>query len=171
MRNQVGLPASAGERARLGEAGPARTSRLAVGPKLRMIDRLTGVWLQGGSAGLGRVRAEKDVDASDWFFRAHFFQDPVQPGSLGLEAMLQALRALLLEQGGAARFELLDRPMTWKYRGQVVPENRVVTIDLEVTEAGEDARGRFAIAAGSLWVDGTRIYQVHGLGVRIRPAP
>jgi 3-hydroxymyristoyl/3-hydroxydecanoyl-(acyl carrier protein) dehydratase len=33
------------------------------------------------------------VDARQGFFAAHFFQDPVQPGSLGLEAMLDALRA------------------------------------------------------------------------------
>jgi 3-hydroxymyristoyl/3-hydroxydecanoyl-(acyl carrier protein) dehydratase len=37
--------------------------------------------------GLGWLRAEKDVDAGDWYFKAHFFQDPVQPGSLGVQAM------------------------------------------------------------------------------------
>ena len=35
---------------------------------------------------LGRVRAEKTVDPSEWFFKAHFFQDPVQPGTLGLDS-------------------------------------------------------------------------------------
>ena len=35
--------------------------------------------MQGGMA----------VDPSAWFFKAHFYQDPVIPGSLGLESLLQ----------------------------------------------------------------------------------
>jgi 3-hydroxymyristoyl/3-hydroxydecanoyl-(acyl carrier protein) dehydratase len=34
---------------------------------------------------IGRIA----VDPSFWFFKAHFFQDPVWPGSLGLESFLQ----------------------------------------------------------------------------------
>ena len=33
-----------------------------------MIDRVTGYWPEGGAAGLGRVRAEKDVKPGEWFF-------------------------------------------------------------------------------------------------------
>ncbi len=186
MRGQVGLATTAGERAELARPcdlrvdlaeRPARlfegTLRLASG-MLLMLDRVTGLWPEGGKAGLGRVRAEKDIDAAEWFFKAHFFQDPVQPGSLGLEAMIQALQVLMIERGmgeGIAlpRFEALgvDRPMTWKYRGQVVPENLLVTVDLEITKAGDDDRGRFAVADGSLWVDGKRIYHAEGMAMRI----
>ncbi len=38
---------------------------------------------------------------------------------------------------------------------------------LEVTARGADARGIYAIADASLWVDGQRIYEASGLGVRI----
>ncbi|MCD6586719.1 MAG: hypothetical protein J7K96_13255, partial [Desulfobacteraceae bacterium] len=55
-------------------------------PMLLMIDRVTGFWPEDGKKGLGRLRAEKTVDMSEWFFKAHFFHDPVQPGSLGVEA-------------------------------------------------------------------------------------
>ena len=58
------------------------------GRRLLMLDRIDGYWPEGGRAGLGRLRAVKDVDPGEWFFKAHFFQDPVQPGSLGLEAMV-----------------------------------------------------------------------------------
>jgi acyl transferase domain-containing protein/3-hydroxymyristoyl/3-hydroxydecanoyl-(acyl carrier protein) dehydratase len=186
MRGQVGLATSAAERAAFAEASdvnidlgerPARffggTLQLA-GEQLLMIDRVTGLWRTGGKAGKGRVRAEKDIDAAAWFFKAHFFQDPVQPGSLGLEAMIQALQVLMIDLGmgeGIAepRFEALatGKPMTWKYRGQVVPENVLVTADLEITASGEDERGRFAVAEGSLWVDGKRIYHAEGMAVRI----
>jgi 3-hydroxymyristoyl/3-hydroxydecanoyl-(acyl carrier protein) dehydratase len=144
--------------------------------RLRMLDRVTGYWPLAGPAGLGRLRAEKDVSPSQWFFKAHFYQDPVQPGSLGLEAMIQLLQVYMLERGldrgiPSPRFEplALDHPLTWKYRGQVLPTHRRVTIELEVLEAGRDERGAFALADAWLWVDGTRIYGAHRLGMRIVP--
>ena len=66
---------------------------------LRMLDRVSGYWPGAGEAGLGIWRGEKDVDPSEWFFKAHFFQDPVQPGSLGIEAMLQLLQFAMIERG------------------------------------------------------------------------
>jgi 3-hydroxymyristoyl/3-hydroxydecanoyl-(acyl carrier protein) dehydratase len=123
---------------------------------------------------LGRLRAEKDVDPADWFFQAHFYQDPVQPGSLGLEAMLQLLQVFMRERGRSAgiahpRFEPFGpgEAVTWRYRGQVLPTHRRVTVEVEVTETGSDARGWFARADGWLWVDGTRIYEARNLAMRI----
>lgn len=48
-----------------------------------------------------------------------------------------------------------------------MPANRVVTVEMEITEVGEDARGPFAIAEAWLWVDGMRIYHAENLGMRI----
>ncbi|HYN41094.1 MAG TPA: 3-hydroxyacyl-[acyl-carrier-protein] dehydratase FabA, partial [Thermoanaerobaculia bacterium] len=75
-----------------------RRPRLA-GPMLLMLDRVDGLWPAAGKAGLGQMRAVKDVDPDEWFFKAHFFQDPVQPGSLGIEAMIQALQLFMLQAG------------------------------------------------------------------------
>jgi 3-hydroxymyristoyl/3-hydroxydecanoyl-(acyl carrier protein) dehydratase len=147
------------------------------GPRLLMLDRISGFWPGAGRAGLARWRAEKDVRAEEWFFKAHFFQDPVQPGSLGLEALLQLLRCAMIERGLAdglarPRFEpaALGRALTWKYRGQVVPANRQVVLELELRELFEDASGRGAVADGWLWVDGVRIYGATGLALRVRSA-
>jgi 3-hydroxymyristoyl/3-hydroxydecanoyl-(acyl carrier protein) dehydratase len=63
---------------------------------------------------------------------------------------------------------MTGQPATWKYRGQVVPTDRLVTVELEITGLGEDGRGRYATADGWLWVDGRRIYRVSGLGMRAR---
>ena len=143
-------------------------------PMLLMLDRITAFEPSGGGEGLGFARGEKDVRASEWFFKAHFFQDPVQPGSLGIEAMIQLLQWFMLEEGmddGIAnpRFESIGtkQPMTWKYRGQVVPTNKVIGSTMEVTERGTDERGPYAICSASLWVDGKRIYEASGLGMRI----
>lgn len=193
LENQVGLPSRPADRALLEfpsnfdvdlRARPERycagTLRLAE-PMLLMIDRVTAFEPQGGKAGLGFLRAEKDVDPGEWFFKAHFFQDPVQPGSLGLEAMIQLLQFFMIQQGLgdgmiSPRFEsiALEVPMTWKYRGQVIPSNRRIVTTLEILEVRRDERGPLAIGEASLWVDGKRIYQATGLGMRIveeRPVP
>ena len=186
---QLGLPASAAEHAQLTEPSPytvdltTRPARYCegplrlAGPMLLMIDRVTGYWPDGGRAGLGRLRSEKDVDPGEWFFKAHFFQDPVQPGSLGIEAMVQLLQYYMIERDMGAgvhrpRFEpvRLGEQLTWKYRGQVVPTSTRITIDLEILAVGTDDRGRYALAEAWLWVDGVRIYHAEQLGMRIIPA-
>ncbi|HEY2948370.1 MAG TPA: beta-ketoacyl synthase N-terminal-like domain-containing protein [Micromonosporaceae bacterium] len=185
--DQPGLPSTVEEQAALAApAGPTvdLTARPAKycdgalrlpGPMLLMLDRITGYDPTGGAAGLGRLTAEKDVDAGEWFFKAHFFQDPVQPGSLGIEALYQLLQWYLIERGAhegmaAPAFEILagKRPLVWKYRGQVVPTHRVIGSELEVTGYGEDEHGRYALAKAWLWVDGKRIYSSVDLGVRVR---
>jgi PfaB family protein len=185
---QVGFPVSAAERARLTEpssytvdlaARPARycegPMRLA-GPMLLMIDRVTGYWPDGGLAGLGRLRAERDVDPDEWYFKAHFFRDPVQPGSLGIEAMVQLLQYYMVERGMGVglhrpRFEpvRLGEQFSWAYRGQVVPTNSRITVELEVLEVGVDDRGRYAVAEGWLWVDGVQVYHAERIGMRVVP--
>ncbi|MEM6790496.1 MAG: 1-acyl-sn-glycerol-3-phosphate acyltransferase [Myxococcota bacterium] len=149
-------------------------------PRLMMIDRVTGIWREGGDAGLGKYRAESDVDAGAWFFKAHFFQDPVQPGSLGIEAMIQLLQFAMLDQGLDAefpggRFEPLGlgTALTWKYRGQVRTHDAVVHCVVELTEVGHDEENGapFALATASLWADGMRIYEAKNLGMRIVPGP
>ncbi|MFD7863574.1 beta-ketoacyl synthase N-terminal-like domain-containing protein [Streptomyces sp. NPDC059783] len=185
--DQPGLPVSADDRARLVAPGgravdlTARPERYFAGelrlpgPMLMMLDRVTGHWPEGGGAGLGRLRAEKDVRPDAWFFRAHFFQDPVQPGSLGVEAMSQLLRFDLLERDAARgvprpRFEpvLPGREATWTYRGQITPANRLIRVDMDIVERGTDDRGRpYAVADASLWGDDVCIYRVRGLGMRV----
>ncbi len=177
LRSQAGLPAPEPQRQLLerpGEAVPKdRLPGLSVG-RLALLDRIDGWWPNEGRAGLGALRARMGVDAGQWFFAAHFFQDPVQPGSLGVEAMLDALRAAArLRAGPGGRFEVVATGAThkWKYRGQVVPENERVEVTLEVTADAVDERGRRFEAVASLWVDGKRIYEAEGLALRLVEDP
>lgn len=142
-------------------------------PMLCMIDRVAS-WPEGGKHGKGRLRSEKDVDPAEWFFKAHFFQDPVQPGSLGIEAMLQLLQFWMIDNDMGAgmahpRFEALanDRPMTWKYRGQVVPKNKMIRVEMDIVEFGEDDEGVYAVAESRLWADKLCIYSATNIGMRI----
>lgn len=156
---------------------PARyfhnSCRLAT-DKLMVLDRITGFWAEGGSKGLGALRSEKIVHTDDWFFKAHFFQDPVQPGSLGLEAMIQLLQFYMLHTEmdktiTQARFEAIatKRDMEWKYRGQVSPYNKQIEVTMDITDRGTDQEGTYAVADASLWVDGLRIYHATRLTMRV----
>ncbi len=120
---------------------------------LMILDRITRYV---SSEGLTAIRGEADVRPDAWYFKAHFYQDPVQPGSLGLEAMLQ-----LVEFHGARSGRNLapdGEPFTWKYRGQVLPSHRRVVADVEI---------RGSTAEGRLWADGVLIYRAR-FGVRER---
>ena len=187
LADQAGLPVTEIDRERLAEPSDFRrelgprpprycNSLPALpGPMLLLLDRVSGYWPEGGAAGLGRVRAEIDVTPDEWFFKCHFMGDPVQPGSLGIEAMIQTLQFYMIERDLGAgierpRFEAiqLDEAMTWKYRGQVMPSANRVTVELEVTDVQVDP-GRMAQATAnvSYWCDGLRIYEATNLGMRI----
>lgn len=186
MVNQAGLPVSAAEKARFAlpencqirlkshpEAYFGGSARLASG-KLLMIDRVVH-FSEGDADGKGTyVRSLKDVDPSEWFFKSHFFQDPVQPGSLGVEAIVQLLQftmlRLNLHQGMTApHFEtvITGKEVEWHYRGQVPPDKELITVDLVITETGTDDRGRYALADACFWVDGLKIYQTPRIGMRL----
>jgi 3-hydroxymyristoyl/3-hydroxydecanoyl-(acyl carrier protein) dehydratase len=131
--------------------------------RLRMVDEIDLLIPDGGPLGLGYVRGSKRVNPADWFFKAHFFQDPVWPGSLGLEAFLQLLKVIASERWPAdnepvEQTLMLGRPHTWIYRGQVIPTNSLVHVEAYVT--GIDDANRTISANGFLSVDGRVIYQM-----------
>lgn len=137
--------------------------------KMRMIDQITLFSPQGGPRGLGFIRGSKKVDPEEWFFQAHFYQDPVCPGSLGLESFLQLLKVAAARRFGASatsRFETvaLGRKHSWNYRGQIIPSNTEVTVEAVVTEI--DAEERLIKADGYLIIDGRVIYQMSDFTVR-----
>ena len=131
LRRRVpGSPTDAAD-ARPGHA--SRRRRAAVGPR--------------------HLRAEKDVDPSEWFFKAHFFQDPVQPGSLGIEAMLQLLQFFMLDAGpgrrhrrSPVRADHARRSADLEVPRPGDPANERITSVMEITEIGTDDHGRWRSA-------------------------
>jgi PfaB family protein len=137
--------------------------------QLRMVDRVALFVPDGGPQGLGFIRGEKTVDPEEWFFKAHFYQDPVCPGSLGLESFLQLLKVVAVERWGSAeRLEAVAMELKhrWTYRGQIVPTNRLVTIEAVITAVDDAAR--CLKADGFLLVDGKAIYQMEDFTLRLK---
>jgi PfaB family protein len=137
--------------------------------KLRMIDRIELFVPDGGPKGLGYIMGTKEVNPDEWFFTAHFYQDPVTPGSLGLESFLQLLKFAAVErwgwrEGKTLAVVALERRHSWLYRGQVVPANSRVTVQAWITAV--DEKERILTADGFLAVDGKTIYQMNDFTVK-----
>jgi acyl transferase domain-containing protein/3-hydroxymyristoyl/3-hydroxydecanoyl-(acyl carrier protein) dehydratase/predicted GNAT family N-acyltransferase len=142
--------------------------------KLLMIDRVVVLKEDGGKFGKGYIRSEKDVRMDEWFFKAHFFQDPVQPGSLGVEAMLQLIQFYMLEQGFHVHlnnpvFEpiAIKEETEWHYRGQVTPDKNLISIDFDVRETHIGEESVTVVGEARLWVDGLKIYHAPKIGMRL----
>lgn len=128
----------------------------------------------GGVKGMGYIQGSKIVDPDEWFFKAHFYQDPVWPGSLGLEAFLQLIKHAALrywpENAATHRFEPIAVGLehTWAYRGQVIPKNKKVTVDVSITRK-EGGATPLLLGHGFLRVDGIPIYEMTDFGLRLVP--
>ena len=137
---------------------------------LQMIDKIV-TWLpNGGPNGLGYVVGETPVKPGTWFFDAHFYQDPVVPGSLGLESFIQLMKAEAVRRWGhTGQFKSVGIPAgtdhEWIYRGQVVPTDRLMTTKMYVTKVDDTYRTLWA--DGHLEVDGRYIYQMKKFAVQL----
>ena len=136
--------------------------------KLKMIDTVDFFDLRGGQQQLGLVRGQKYVDTQAWFFQAHFYQDPVVPGSLGLESLLQLFALLAREHWGTSSVMAVEHEHVWSYRGQVVPTQKQMTTQLEITKINRQQR--ILHGNGLLAVDGLVIYHMTDFAVEAHDA-
>ncbi len=143
---------------------------------LRMIDEIEIMHFEGGLHKKGYIKAIKKIDPSEWFFSAHFYQDPVCPGSLGVESFLQMLRFFLLKKFNAPPEEYepqisLDTSHEWIYRGQIVPSNKNVEIHAHIKGHASNKNRHAVTADGALVVDGICIYEMKNFGVEFEKIP
>ncbi len=144
--------------------------RLA-GGQLNFVDSVSIVE-GGGKSGLAYIYGERSVDASDWFFRYHFHQDPVMPGSLGVEAIIELLQAYALKNDLGAQFNnpRFIAPLSkvvWKYRGQITPLNKRMTLDVHLTDIIRNKDEVRLMGDANLCKDGLRIYEVKDIVLSI----
>ena len=147
--------------------------RLA-GGQLNFIDSVEIVD-NGGTEGLGYLYAERTIDPSDWFFQFHFHQDPVMPGSLGVEAIIETMQTYAISKDLGAgfknpKFGQILSDIKWKYRGQINPLNKQMSMDVSITSV-KDIDGKKVITGNaSLSKDGLRIYEVTDIAISIEEA-
>ena len=137
----------------------------------RMVDQIDLLVPDGGPGGLGWIEGSIEVDPGKWFYKAHFYQDPVWPGSLGLEAFIQLLKSYAVERwnlGETAEFQTVPsaRRHRWGYRGQIVPGCQRVEVYASIT--GVDDEQQTLMADGFLSVDGRTIYSMNDFSLGAR---
>jgi acyl transferase domain-containing protein/3-hydroxymyristoyl/3-hydroxydecanoyl-(acyl carrier protein) dehydratase len=162
-----------------GEAARACANRFPVPTQapfpddvLRMVSHVDFYAPDGGPHGLGYIEGSIAVRPDFWFFDAHFLDDPVWPGSLGLEAFLQLMKVAANERwqlAPTAGFATMPTGARhrWVYRGQVVPTAKRVTVKAVITSI-DDSNHRM-VADGFLCVDGRTIYQMIDFALEARP--
>jgi 3-hydroxymyristoyl/3-hydroxydecanoyl-(acyl carrier protein) dehydratase len=128
----------------------------------------------GGAHGRGYLRARRAVAESDWFFARHFHLDPVMPGSLGVEAVIQALQEWLVDAGaldGLADPEFVvpaGLELHWRYRGQILAADGEMTLEAHVKQV-ERRPGRVRVVAdAAVWKPGLRIYELTDVAAEAR---
>ncbi|CAL99376.1 PfaB family protein [Saccharopolyspora erythraea NRRL 2338] len=143
------------------------------GGHLRLVDEVDLVE-DGGEHGRGYLRGRREIDPHEWYFDCHFHRDPVMPGSLGVEAVIQALHLYVLETGlaghlGEATFATpVDERMEWKYRGQILRTDGEMTFDAHITDVRVDDDRVVVVADANVWKPGLRIYELTGVAVQAR---
>lgn len=127
----------------------------------------------GGQFDRGYVLAHKSIEENDWFFRFHFFGDPVMPGSLGVEAIIQGALAYCLETSKGKTMNSPnititgDNKISWKYRGQLTPEDKRMDIEIDIKEVHETSNRIDISYDASVWKENIKIYEVTNITMSI----
>jgi len=161
-------------RSRLYNAPAGKPHYRLAGGQLDFIDRVDIV-NNGGKEGKGYIFAEKTIDPTDWFFSFHFHEDPVMPGSLGVEAIIEAMQVYALENDLGANlvnpmFSTVLSKVKWKYRGQINPLNVKLSLDIHITDVRHEAGQVTIVGDASLSKDGLRIYEVADIVICLKEA-
>lgn len=101
-----------------------------------LVDRITE--LEPGKY----ARGYKNLTANEWFFPVHFPEEPMMPGMLQTEAMLQMLSLTVLAlEGNAKKIIRVTSADKLRFRKRVVPGKRM-DIDAELVDwDGKDGKG------------------------------
>ena len=136
--------------------------------KLRLLD---GVVINSGAGDHpeGYVYANRRNTPQDWFYACHFHEDPVMPGSLGIEAIVQAMKVFAQQQSKDAPAAVLvtGQKMNWRYRGQVLPHNRQMQVEVHFHKTQRIGKTKLFTGDASLWADDSRIYEARNMAIAI----
>jgi 3-hydroxyacyl-[acyl-carrier-protein] dehydratase len=125
---------------------------------MRMLDGI--IWLPTPPEELDRGLAFKDVRADEFWVPGHIPGRPLLPGVLMVEAAAQLASFVYLRRGFAAKFVGFAGVDNVKFRGQVVPGDRLLVLG----KAVEIRNRRFICDAQGL-VNGTMVFEARVTGM------
>jgi len=136
--------------------------------KLRLLDNVVSK-NGAGNHQEGYVYANRSNTPQDWFYACHFYEDPVMPGSLGVEAIFQAMKLFSLQHSNntAVVDLVVGRKMDWSYRGQVLQHHRQMQVEVHFHKIQPMGRTKLYTGDASLWADDSRIYEVRNMAIAV----
>ena len=131
-------------------------------PPILAFDHVSELNTEGGKYGYGYAVARKSFGDMDWVFQSHFDTDPVMPGTMMVEGLLQLVGLCGGFRGGRGKGRAV-RIDEVKFLGEVIPEDGEVLyrIDLKkdiknhslfVAEGTVSSGGMLKATVGSLWI-------------------
>jgi 3-hydroxymyristoyl/3-hydroxydecanoyl-(acyl carrier protein) dehydratases len=133
-------------------------------PPMLMFDRITEINENKGFFNKGQIKAELDIKDNLWFFDCHFKEEPVMPGSLGLDAMWQLVGIYLGGLGNPGRGRALGVNRV-KFTGEVLKKGKNATYEIDMKRI-LIKEGTTVGRANGVWLaDGKKIYSAESLKV------
>jgi 3-hydroxyacyl-[acyl-carrier protein] dehydratase/trans-2-decenoyl-[acyl-carrier protein] isomerase len=136
-------------------------------PGMLMLDRITHIEQHAGNYGNGRVLAELDILPDHWFFECHFDNDPVMPGSLGVDGLCQILGFYLGWSGYRGKGRAVGVGKT-QFKKEIVPQSGMLRyqMDVKLVRGGDFP---LAIGDGLIICQDEVVTEVSGIRVGLKP--
>jgi 3-hydroxyacyl-[acyl-carrier protein] dehydratase / trans-2-decenoyl-[acyl-carrier protein] isomerase len=152
----------------------SRTNRLPLGPDvpqlprppLLALDEVSRLDLEGPPHGLGGAIGSVLLDRLSWAFDCHFPGDPVLPGTLMVEAMLQLLGVLAVAHGFKGRARAAGARDV-RFRHAVTPGPEAMTVAVSVRRLSRHRQ--LLVADGEVQVGDTCCATARGLTLIVMP--
>ncbi|MFA0230909.1 hypothetical protein AB4491_18230, partial [Vibrio sp. 10N.261.45.A7] len=94
---------------------------------------------------------------------------------LGVEAIIELMQTYALNKDLGAgfrnpKFGQIQSEVKWKYRGQINPLNKQMSLDVHITAIKDEDGKRIIVGDANLSKDGLRIYEVKDISICIEEA-
>ena len=137
-------------------------------PPLLAFDKIIEISVGGGRFGRGYAVARKELSSMAWVFASHFLRDPVMPGTMLIEGLLQLAGFFGGYVGGRGKGRAA-RINDIKFLAEVTPEDKEILYRIDVRKYNADRT--LLVAEGTVIARGTDRTTVGGLFVMVVKEP
>ena len=122
-------------------------------PPLLAFDEIIEIGRAGGKFGRGYAIARKRLSSMNWVFDSHFPEDPVMPGTMLIEGLLQlaGFFGAYVGERGKGRAARVDEV---KFLAEVTPQDKEILYRIDVRKHNPDQK--LLLAEGSVTARGTK---------------
>lgn len=140
---------------------------------IRVIDKVTNIDYNGGKYGRGIICGEKNITPDMWPFEVHFKNDPVFPGIIMLDGVMQLSMFLLGHTGILGYYNDTEVEIAsgshvkTKFRGQVRKENSLLRYELHIKECVIKEDGIYILTDAAIFNEDVQVIQVEDYELRV----